>query len=141
MIRTPLKKISRNSYTLLLYIFLMISSYLLVTRDLITNIIFGCSILSFLICWLREPGCLVKDTSLNFYELLELFDPNMLCPECEVIRTPRSRHCNICNKCVSRFDHHCPWIDNCIGSRNHGWFLLYIILTLTYVCLLLSMNT
>lgn len=49
-----------------------------------------------------------------------------MCPECKVIRTPRSRHCNICNLCVERFDHHCPYINNCVGYNNHVYFLLFI---------------
>jgi hypothetical protein len=50
----------------------------------------------------------------------------LLCPDCEVIRTKRSRHCSICNKCVERFDHHCPWINNCVGTKNHGSFMLFL---------------
>lgn len=131
---------------------LMILSYLLLllftisdvplnrTLKMIAHALFAGSLLTFLMSWLTNPGYIQKDPKIDFYQLLEIFDPNNLCPECEVIRTPRSRHCNICNKCVYRFDHHCPWINNCVGSGNHGWFYLYICLTLLYINFILLVS-
>ena len=59
-----------------------------------------------------------------------------MCPDCEVLRTPRSRHCAICNRCVERFDHHCPWINNCVGIHNHNSFLVFLAsLTLVLLCI------
>jgi hypothetical protein len=69
-------------------------------------------------------------------EILSKVHPCEMCPECEVLRTPRSKHCAICNRCVERFDHHCPWINNCVGVGNHNTFLAYI--TFQYGLLVLT---
>ena len=73
--------------------------------------------LFFVITWFADPGYLRKSPKVSFLKLVEKFDPNMLCPTCEVICTSESRHCYICNKCVERFDHHCQWINNCVGIK------------------------
>jgi len=39
-----------------------------------------------------------------------------------------SKHCIICNVCVDRFDHHCYWINNCIGKNNINYFVCFVIL-------------
>jgi palmitoyltransferase len=105
-----------------------------------SDIVFILSFTFFFLSWLKDPGYLKKDSKIDFNTVLEKFDPNTLCPECEVIRTERSRHCNICNRCVERFDHHCPWINNCVGVRNHAFFFLYIAFTISYIGTALFLN-
>jgi len=45
----------------------------------------------------------------------------------EVIKSETSFHCTICNKCVEYYDHHCPFINNCLGAKNHKYFLVFIV--------------
>jgi len=46
------------------------------------------------------------------------------CKKCDIERPPRAHHCKVCKRCVLEYDHHCPWVNNCIGLNNYRYFIL-----------------
>ncbi|KAG5637705.1 hypothetical protein H0H81_003561 [Sphagnurus paluster] len=45
------------------------------------------------------------------------------CPYDEIVKPYRTHHCRTCGTCVLKYDHHCPWIGQCVGARNQKFFL------------------
>ncbi|PNJ03626.1 palmitoyltransferase ZDHHC4 isoform X1 [Pongo abelii] len=92
------------------------------------------NLFSFTLTCVTNPGVITKANELLFlhvYEFDELMFPkNVRCSTCDLRKPARSKHCSVCNWCVHRFDHHCVWVNNCIGAWNIRYFLIYL-LTLT----------
>ena len=49
-----------------------------------------------------------------------------ICKKCYNIRPFRAHHCALCNVCIRKMDHHCPWIVNCVGESNQKSFCLLL---------------
>ena len=103
------------------------------TIKFILDLLFAGTGLFGFLTWAIHPGYISKDPNISLMQLLEEFESTEMCPECEVIILPRSRHCNVCNLCVERFDHHCPWLNTCVGRRNHSFFISFVVLQVMYL--------
>ncbi|CDR96492.1 DHHC zinc finger domain containing protein, putative [Babesia bigemina] len=54
------------------------------------------------------------------------------CVTCHIYRPPRTVHCSSCGGCVLRYDHHCPYIGNCIGFNNYRRFYCFVMTCCLY---------
>lgn len=52
-----------------------------------------------------------------------------MCPTCLTYVSNNSFHCKRCNRCVEVFDHHCRWLNNCIGAKNYLEFVALVIVS------------
>ena len=155
----PIRKVERSSLILLggliLNLAVIIAYYEGLLKHLFSNgsgpiqkigilisiITFIISLISFALSILVQPGYLKPQ-----YEFIWLVDSFLeqnihldnLCVFDEVIKTENSFHCTICNKCSDHYDHHCPFIDNCLGTRNHKYFLVFLLSYFIYSLLIVA---
>ena len=57
---------------------------------------------------------------------------------CFVIKPDRAHHCSVCERCILKMDHHCPWVNNCVGFGNYKFFLLFVSYGYAYCILLIG---
>ncbi|KAI5138651.1 palmitoyltransferase ZDHHC9/14/18 [Nematocida sp. LUAm3] len=65
----------------------------------------------------------MENDEMEIQTTLEIF-----CVSCGIFRPYGASHCRECNHCVSHMDHHCPWLDACIGEKNYADFMCFLTL-------------
>lgn len=90
------------------------------------------SFLTFFLASFRDPGVIKHSNVLEYNELYKpdpkgLLYPTRFCHTCVMPRPARAKHCSVCNVCVARFDHHCIWLNACVGEQTYRYFLLFLL--------------
>ncbi|XP_077347702.1 palmitoyltransferase ZDHHC3 isoform X1 [Lithobates pipiens] len=116
--------------------FVVIFVMLLPSKDIIYSTINGIifNILAFLAlashlrAMITDPGTVPKgNATKEFIESLQLKPGQVVykCPKCCSIKPDRAHHCSVCKRCIRKMDHHCPWVNNCVGENNQKFFVLF----------------
>eukprot|EP00353_Schmidingerella_taraikaensis_P009621 CAMPEP_0185587116 /NCGR_PEP_ID=MMETSP0434-20130131/47555_1 /TAXON_ID=626734 ORGANISM="Favella taraikaensis, Strain Fe Narragansett Bay" /NCGR_SAMPLE_ID=MMETSP0434 /ASSEMBLY_ACC=CAM_ASM_000379 /LENGTH=167 /DNA_ID=CAMNT_0028208755 /DNA_START=957 /DNA_END=1460 /DNA_ORIENTATION=- len=102
----------------------------------ILNTLFFCLSIFFYCLTLIDPGYVpLKKDFLGLMERLidEEYHLDYICINCENLSPENMMHCNYCNKCVQGYDHHCTFVNNCLGYKNHKYFLLFLLFFTLYM--------
>jgi len=113
-------------------------SALVVPLFVVFNALWGLSLWSYLQAHSRDPGVVPTHwdefarevgQALPIAPARPEWSPGKatFCKRCCKPRPDRAHHCRICGICVLRMDHHCPWINNCVGFNTQKFFLLLAI--------------
>ncbi|CAO3643107.1 unnamed protein product [Cunninghamella blakesleeana] len=83
----------------------------------------------------------IKSSSLSInpgaISICDLDGESKYCSTCQIIKPERCHHCKICDICVLKMDHHCIWINGCVGFGNYKTFVLFLTYTTVYIFWLL----
>lgn len=60
---------------------------------------------------------------------------DLLCVHCNIVRSPLTKHCKLCEKCYHQMDHHCLFLLRCIAKDNRTMFVWFI--TFVMMCMLI----
>lgn len=82
----------------------------------------------------RDPGRVppgfvpdVEDAESTVHEIKRKGGDLRYCQKCCHYKPPRAHHCRVCKRCVLKMDHHCIWINNCVGHENYKIFLVFVL--------------
>ena len=91
-----------------------------------------------------DPGVVRKEhlkEGVNIRDLAkDIHSHHTFCFACGIFQPPKTKHCKLCDWCVRGFDHHCAWMNTCVGHRNHRVFVIMVALLFSCSVLWLIMG-
>lgn len=89
------------------------------------------------VCIWSDPGVIdkynVNKANQRFHNNQIIFFDNNVCSTCKLEKPARSKHCSTCGRCIMLFDHHCIWINNCVGYYNYRYFLWWLLCNINFM--------
>ena len=116
-----------------------------VTHTALFTGVTGLALSMYFCCVFTDPGkvpsgWLPDSEGGAFVEVKKKGGEARFCNKCTAHKPPRTHHCRHCDRCILRMDHHCSWVNNCIGHANYKsffLFLFYVNIALAYGLVLL----
>lgn len=91
-------------------------------------------IYNYAVAIIRDPGRVpnsfvpdIEDTNNSIQEVKRKSGDLRYCQKCSHYKPPRAHHCRVCRRCILRMDHHCIWINNCVGHTNYKIFFVFVL--------------
>ncbi|XP_022971502.1 probable protein S-acyltransferase 16 [Cucurbita maxima] len=69
----------------------------------------------------------IEDSENPIHEIKRKGGDLRYCQKCSQYKPPRAHHCRVCKRCILRMDHHCIWINNCVGHENYKVFFVFVV--------------
>ena len=110
----------------------------------VCNGLFVIQIITYLRCVFTDPGRIPEGMKAPFQSKhMKMVSIYNKCTGLETWKPQRAHHCWECGYCIFKMDHHCPWINNCVGYRNMKYFMLFNFYTflssiMLVICMLMA---
>ena len=111
--------------SLMLFLYIKFWKYLCFATRLFGSINFWTAFLSYTYTSIINPGYPKNTIGRNFGIPKNDY---YFCDYCRfyLSKTSYGSHCDLCDICIEKYDHHCIWTGHCIGKNNKITFYIFV---------------